>query len=85
MRRAKSAHCNKYEYDEDSYKGISNKICIKCSEHGWFLQRSRNHTELAQGCRDCGQAKQQAAWLEARHDTNRFVENAEKIHGKRYD
>ena len=34
INRAKEVHGNKYDYSKSVYKGVHDKICIICPEHG---------------------------------------------------
>ena len=53
IRRSNCVHDNLYEYDESSYSMISEKICIKCKKHGWFVQRGSDHINQKHGCPFC--------------------------------
>jgi hypothetical protein len=48
----RNVHGNSYKYDEKSYKGVDEKIRIKCDKHGWFRQRVASHKN-GSGCLEC--------------------------------
>ena len=52
IERAKNIHGNKYDYSKAEYKGIHEKICIICPEHGEFWQIPSNHLK-GYGCKEC--------------------------------
>ncbi|WP_208488753.1 hypothetical protein, partial [Escherichia coli] len=47
------AHGEVYEYDGNSYKGITHKIRITCKDHGVFWQLCTDHIK-GHGCKKCG-------------------------------
>lgn len=57
IKKAKQIHGNLYNYAEVQYKGVYNKIKIKCNKckHS-FLQTPANHTQ-GKGCPYCKQSK----------------------------
>jgi hypothetical protein len=46
------AHGAKYSYDKVSFINVSEKMKIKCSEHGWFTQKPYTHYG-GSGCNKC--------------------------------
>ena len=81
IKRAKSIHGNKYDYSKAEYKGVFDKVCIICPDHGDFWQSAHNHLN-GNGCPQC--CKIRAASL--RRKTNQdFIEQARKVHGDKYD
>ena len=74
---AKKVHGNKYDYSKVEYKNNRTEVCIICPEHGEFWQRPDKHILRRQGCPHCsGNAKR---------DINSFIEDAQKVHGNKYD
>ena len=81
IKRAKSIHGNKYDYSKAEYKGVFDKVCIICPDHGDFWQSAHSHLN-GNGCPQC--SKIRAASL--RRKTNQdFIEQARKVHGDKYD
>ena len=77
INKAKQIHGNKYDYSKVEYKNNRTKVCIICKEHGEFWQRPDKHILRRQGCPHCsGNAKR---------DINSFIEDAQKVHGDKYD
>jgi len=79
VKRAQIVHGNKYNYDKVNYKNNHTNIIISCPLHGDFEQSPGNHTHKTnpQGCPVCGG---KTKW-----DTGRFLEEAAKTHGDKYD
>ena len=46
-------HGKKYDYSKVDYKGMLEKVCIICPEHGEFWQTPNAHIHLGQGCPIC--------------------------------
>lgn len=80
--QARSVHGDKYDYSKVKYVNSSTKVCIICPEHGEFWQVPNLHTSQKCGCPECGKVKeaQSRTWT-----TERFIEEARKVHGDRYD
>lgn len=79
--KARIIHGNKYDYSIVEYKTAKTKVRIICSKHGIFTQTPNGHLN-GWGCRQCGfdtMADKQ------RRTKAQFVEQAQKIHGERYD
>ena len=57
IKKAKIIHGNKYDYSKVEYKGMNEKVCIICPEHGEFLQKPVKHITMQQDCPKC--SKQQ--------------------------
>ena len=75
IEKANKIHNNKYDYSKVEYKGVHEKVCIICPEHGEFWQSPHCHLD-GFGCRICSNTFM---------DTNLFVEKSRKIHGDKYD
>ena len=76
LRRATETHQGRYEYDESSYTKSSDRLRVKCEEHGWFEQIATSHL-AGQGCPRCARNVPLA--------TEEFIEQARKVHGDKYD
>ena len=74
-------HNHRYEYDRKTYKGIGEKIKIKCPKHGWFWQRVANHKN-GEGCRKCSDEK---SGLRTFLTFDKFITRAQKKHSGLYD
>ena len=75
IRRAKEIHGNKYDYSKAEYKGIFEKVCIICPEHGEFWQDTKSHLD-GRGCPKCKGFYR---------TTDEFIRKAKEVHGDRYD
>lgn len=81
LKKAIKVHKSTYIYNENTYKGFKEKMCITCRIHGDFSQSPEAHLLLKQGCPTCGRLKS---------DKNRvitfdtFKKRAKKIHGEKY-
>ena len=81
IKKARAVHGDKYDYSKAEYKGVFEKLCIICSEHGDFWQTPHMHFRGC-GCPKCG--KERAA--SARTKSNEyFLKEAYKVHGNKYD
>lgn len=74
----KNVHGNRYKYDEiTTIINNTTKIPIICPKHGVFWQTPADHLS-GSGCVKC--------YLESnKKDISQFIEDAEEVHGKRYD
>jgi len=72
-------HNDKYIYF-NNYKGDAVCLEIKCPIHGIFEQTPSNHLR-GSGCPFCGEIKRSKVRTK---NTLQFIEEAEKIHGKKY-
>jgi very-short-patch-repair endonuclease len=76
IEKAKKIHGDKYSYDNVDYKGDGVRVNITCPKHGDFPQSPNSHLR-GYGCQDC--------YFESlRHNTDKFIENAKKVHGDKY-
>jgi len=76
IKRASVIHHNKYDYSKVEYKAAKIKVNIICPSHGEFSQAPDGHINGA-GCPRCSGVH--------RYSTNEWIEEANKIHGNRYD
>lgn len=82
IQRAKTLHSEKYDYSKSTYVNQNVKITIECPEHGEFRMLPNNHLIHRQGCPECGKFQSSQS---RRLGNEKFVDLAERIHGKRYD
>lgn len=81
VEKAKKIHGDKYDYSKVLFKNAFEKVCIICPEHGEFWQAAHSHLE-GYGCKKCAAKARQKKYSKGKE---RFVEEARKIHGDRYD
>jgi hypothetical protein len=73
IEKACITHGVKYDYSLVKYKNINSKVSIICPDHGVFQQRPKDHLK-GSGCSECSKIT-----------TSKFIEQAVKLHGKKYD
>ena len=56
IKKSQKIHENKYDYSKTEYKGIYEKICYICPEHGEIWQLPNNHLQ-GHGCYKCAKEK----------------------------
>jgi hypothetical protein len=71
-------HGNKFDYSLVEYKGVKNKVKIKCSESHVFEQTPNDHLN-GHGCKIC------SGWGLMSENPNEFINRADKIHNNKYD
>ena len=81
VKKAKNVHGDKYDYSKVEYVNVNTKICIICPIHGEFWQIPSNHFQ-GKGCPKCGCG---IISEKLSNNTEKFIENARKIHGDKYD
>ena len=79
--KAKKVHGNKYDYSKVEYVNSQTKVCIICPEHGEFWQTPANHLN-GQRCPKCSIKK---VHEKQKFNTEKFIEQAKKVHGNKYD
>lgn len=79
--QCKSVHGDLYDYSQTIYKNKRTKVTIICRKHGPFKQWPGGHI-LGQGCPSC---KFEEASVRNAKGRERFIEDARKVHGTRYD
>ena len=79
--RAYKIHGDRYDYSKVEYKNANTKVCIICPEHGEFWQVPHAHLD-GQGCPIC---KGEKISLKKRKSEDKFIEEANKVHGDKYD
>jgi very-short-patch-repair endonuclease len=82
IEKAKKIYGDKYEYTLVRYINAKIKVKIICKEHGIFEQIPDNHIRIG-GCNKCGVIKR--SLMKFLYKKDRFIENAVKIHGSKYD
>lgn len=77
LNRFKEIHGDKFEYDQNGYRSINDKIKIFCKKHKfWFDQQITHHLD-GRGCPVCNGGRK---WT-----TEMFILKARDIHGDKYD
>lgn len=76
VRRAKDIHGDRYDYSLVEYNTSKDLVAIKCPIHGVFKQVAMTHL-CGHGCPACVGKE--------RKDTQKFIMEAQMIHGDRYD
>lgn len=73
-----------YNFDYSKVNYITNKIpvCIICPIHGEFYSTPNNFIKSIYGCPKCNSIIKQK---ESKKTTKKFIEEAKKIHGEKYD
>ena len=80
--RSATIHDNKYDYSSSYYTKSDENIFIICPTHGLFIKEARLHYKRGSGCRKCFFDKISRI---RSNDTKYFIEQAEKVHGSKYD
>lgn len=81
IERANKKHKNLYDYSRVNFENVESKIEIICSKHGPFSQRLMTHLK-GFGCNRCGWGD---AAKKRSHTLERFLEDARRAHGDKYD
>lgn len=81
VERASKIHSNRYDYSQVKFKNVESIVVIVCPDHGSFSQRIMSHLK-GYGCDRCGRIN---VAKKLRHSKQRFLEDAKKAHGNRYD
>lgn len=76
IRRAKETHGDRYDYSQTEYNGYTAKLKIICKKHGEFYQKCSHHIKGA-NCPTCSKKE--------RYTNDRYIEEARKVHGNKYD
>ena len=83
VKRAKEVHGDKYDYSKVEYKGVDEKVCIICPEHGEFWQTPLTHI-YGGGC-GCKECRKNLLHDRFKCSKEEFIEKARKVHGNKYD
>ncbi|NKB61253.1 MAG: hypothetical protein GKR95_03620 [Gammaproteobacteria bacterium] len=81
INRANKIHNGRYDYSRVVFKNVESKIEIICPNHGSFHQRLATHLK-GYGCDKCGRVN---VANKLSHTYERFLDDARKAHGNRYD
>lgn len=83
LEKAKKQFGNRYEYDPTTYKGIKQRVRIKCPIHGWFTQLGSEHLKSKTGCPRCSKTNRYNQTTQTDAFVT-FLTRARKVHGKKY-
>jgi hypothetical protein len=81
IERSIKKHNNKYDYSLVEYTNCNSKVKIICPVHGEFEQTPNNHLRST-GCAACGKKQSN---ISSRNSVDKFIKQARKFHGDRYD
>jgi hypothetical protein len=81
IKRSKLKHGDKYDYSLVNYIDSKSKVKIICPIHGEFEQAAVSHVR-GKGCKQCGT---NTVRNKLKFDINKFIDNAKKTHGDKYD
>ena len=81
IEKANKQHNFRYNYDKVEYINSQTKVCIICPEHGEFWQEPAAHIR-GNKCPKCANINR---GRNKRWDNNKFIENAIKVHGNKYN
>ena len=84
IKAAKSVHGSKYGYHKVDYQGSQIKVVILCSKHGDFEQLPDTHINRGAGCPQCNSINRVNRNKARAKTTNKFIQKAKVIHGKKY-
>lgn len=82
LEKAEKVHGEKYDYSKVDYRNSKVSVTIGCKSCGNVFQQTPNSHLRGSGCDPCGY---KAATLKLRHDTERFTEAANRVHGTAFD
>lgn len=82
--KARCKHGDRYNYSKVHNPKSSDKVIIRCKEHGEFSQEVNAHYNKGQGCPECGKLlfKENA---KAKYSTEWLVSKSKDVHGNKYD
>ncbi len=81
VERCKEIHGDKYTYDKVVYADSHTKITVTCKEHGDY-ETTPNRILSGYGCPKC---KSENSHKVLSKSTERFIEDARRVHGDLYD
>ena len=82
INEANAIHGDKYDYSSVDYQQTHTKVTIICPTHGDFEISPVAHLSQKQGCKQCGYEANSKLF---RKTIDRFITDAQKIHGDKYD
>ena len=80
IEKAIEKHGNKYDYSKTKFTNSVNDVTIICPKHGEFKMTASNHLK-GYGCMKCSIARRAD---KLRHNTEKFIQKAKKVHGDKY-
>jgi hypothetical protein len=81
IKRSKLKHGDKYDYSLVEYENSKTKVKIICPIHGEFEQAAVSHVR-GKGCKQCGT---NTVRNKLKFDINKFIDDAKKTHGDKYN
>ena len=81
IKKAKEVHGDKYDYSKTKFIRENGLLTITCPKHGDFVQRAGSHIGGC-GCRKCAT---ELLSEKLKKGTEKFIEDAKKVHGDKYD
>lgn len=81
IKRAKTRHGDKYNYDKVVYVGYNKNVVINCPEHGDFEQTPATH-QSGGGCKMCYNNRRGES---QRLTKEKFIHNSKLKHGDKYN
>lgn len=79
IERARKVHGDKYDYSKVEYKGMLEKVCIICPEHGEFWQTPSNHINCLAGCPKCNNIRSEQTIINLLKENNISYEYQKKF------
>ena len=81
INKSKLTHKDRYDYSKTTYKGVHQKVCIICPEHGEFWQEASLHLKGG-GCPKCWNVRK--IQLHTKWNIDKFINKSKEIHGEKY-
>ena len=81
INKCKKIHGDKYDYSKVEYKGVHEKVCIICPEHGEFWQEAGHHLRGA----NCPECSKKLSTIKKSTTQEDFLKTIGKIYGDKYD
>jgi Zn finger protein HypA/HybF involved in hydrogenase expression len=81
IERVSKIHSGRYDYSRVKFNNVECKIEIICTKHGPFFQQLMSHLK-GFNCPQCGQVSKAK---KLSHSLQRFLDDAKKAHGDKYD
>ena len=86
IQQAKEIHGNKYDYNLVNYINTKTKVKIICPVHGEFMKSPNEHISGKSGCPICSKKIQsEKKHILFKKTKEKFIQQAKKIHGDKYD
>lgn len=82
INKANKVWNSKYDYSKFVWKGVNEKVCIICPEHGEFWQLPNNHLKGECGCLQC---RGLSADFEKISNTEILIKKAKERFGDKFD